>query len=238
MQTHTSRGRTVHTRKGQNPVQVFYIVLAIVAIAGVAALSTVFLGSRTAQAPTTTANPGTSAQATAALDSYPSKGSTDAPVTVVEYSDFQCPACAYFATTQEASIMHDYVDTGKVRFIYHDFPLPQHGNAILATEAARAAGEQNAFWPMHDLLFAKQTEWENLPNAQQQFIAYAQQLNLDVAKFSQSLSSGKYRATAVAAQQDSENVGINATPSFVINGNVYNASDLRSAIDTALAAKK
>src|SRR5690242_4847095 len=121
MQTHTRRGRTVQTRKRQNPMQVFYIVLAVVAIVGVAALSTVFLRSRTGQTSTTTASTSTAAQAPAALDSYPSKGSPNAPVTVVEYSDFQCPGCAYFATTEEAAITRDYVDTGKVRFIYHDF---------------------------------------------------------------------------------------------------------------------
>jgi len=153
---------------------------------------------------------------------------------VVEYADFQCPACGVFATTQEAGIVKDYVDTGKVRFVFHDFPLPQHANAIAAAEAARSAADQGAFWPYHDLLYAKQAEWENSPQPLAQFAAYAEQLKLDRSKFEASFNSHAHQAAIMQLYQDSNNGGVNQTPTFVIDGKAYYANELRTGIDAAL----
>ena len=168
----------------------------------------------------------------------PARGNADAPVTVVEYADFQCPACGVFATTMEAGIVKDYIDTGKVRLVFHDFPLPQHANAIPAAEAARSAADQGAFWPYHDLLYAKQAEWENSSEPLALFAAYAEQLKLDRSKFEAAFNSHTHQATIMQLYQDSSNGGVNQTPTFVIDGKAYYANELRAAIDAALTAKQ
>jgi protein-disulfide isomerase len=209
----------------------FYALLAIIAIGGIALLATT--SRRTA---TDTAGAGRPTITSAvALDSLPARGAADAPVTVVEYADFQCPACGVFATTLEAGIVKDYIDTGKVRFLYHDFPLPQHANAVPAAEAARCAADQGAFWPYHDLLYAKQADWENSPQPLAQLASYAQQLKLDRGAFETCYNSHAHQATITQLYQDSTNGGVNQTPTFAIDGKAYYANELRTAIDTALA---
>jgi len=138
----------------------------------------------------------------------------------------------------EAGIVKDYIDTGKVRFVFHDFPLPQHANAIPAAEAARSAADQGAFWPYHDLLYAKQAEWENSSEPLALFAAYAEQLKLDRSKFEAAFNSHTHQATIMQLYQDSSNGGVNQTPTFVIDGKAYYANELRAAIDAALTAKQ
>jgi protein-disulfide isomerase len=231
MSTRSQRGRAVQKKRGSS-MGIFYAVLALIAIAGVAVLAT------TNQRPSADTSGRPSITTTVPLDTLPARGKADAPVTVVEYADFQCPACGVFATTMEAGIMKDYIDTGKVRFVFHDFPLPQHGNAIAAAEAARSAADQGAFWPYHDLLYAKQAEWENSPEPLALFAAYAEQLKLDRSKFEATYNSHTHRATIMQLYQDSSNGGVNQTPTFAIDGKAYYANELRAAIDAALKAKQ
>lgn len=239
MSTRPSRGRTIQRKQARSPLPIFYAILALVAIVGVAALGTIALRNRQAIAPAGAASSRTLNAPTGLTEQgYYYKGKPDAPVTVVEYGDFQCPGCGFFSTTMEQSIDQDYVETGKIRFIYHDYPLPQHPNAVPAAEAARCAGDQNAFWPMHNLLFANQAQWENLPQPQQQFATYAEQLKLNRATFEQCVSSGKHHAEILKAAQEGAQANINQTPTFVIDGKQVLAPDLRAAIDAALAGKK
>jgi protein-disulfide isomerase len=231
MNTHSQRGRVVQKKRGPS-IGIFYIALVIIAIAGVALLAT----ANQRPAAGTSGRP--SITTTVPLDTLPARGKADAPVTVVEYADFQCPACGVFATTIEAGIVKDYVDTGKVRFVFHDFPLPQHANAIPAAEAAHSAADQGAFWPYHDLLYAKQAEWENSPQPLAQFADYAEQLKLDRGKFEASYNSHMHQATIMQLYQDSNNGGVNQTPTFAIDGKAYYATELREAIDAALKAKQ
>jgi protein-disulfide isomerase len=170
-------------------------------------------------------------------EGYAYKGSPDAAVTVIEYGDFQCPSCAAFATQQEAAIDQRYVETGKVRFIYHDFPLPQHDNAVIAAAAARAAGEQGKFWPMHDLLFARQRTWSTSTNIQPLLSSYAEAIGLDRQAFEHVLTSEKYVSALQAARQQSGQRGVQATPTFEVDGTLVDASQLQAAIDAALQAK-
>ena len=87
------------------------------------------------------------------------KGDEDAPVTIVEWSDFECPFCTRFYTETLGKLEEKYINTGKVKFVYRDFPLGFHANAQKAAEAAECAGEQGKYWEMHDKLFEKQAEW-------------------------------------------------------------------------------
>ena len=225
------RGRGTPTKPRGVPMVWFYAVLALITLGGVALLFSSANGRTTPTAPGTIVS-------SIPLDTLPTRGDANAPVTVVEYADFQCPACQVCASTLEPGLIKEYIDTGKVKMVFHDFPLSQHPNAIPAAEAARAAGEQNAFWQMHDLLYARQPEWENLPKPQDQFVKYAQELKLDTAKFSQALSSHKYQAVVLQARDASSKAGVDHTPTFTIAGKPYDAPDLRAAIDAALAAKK
>jgi protein-disulfide isomerase len=211
---------------------IFYALLAIIAIGGVALLATV------AQRPSGDDATRATITSTVPLDSLPARGAAGAPVTIVEYADFQCPACGVFATTLEPGIVKDYIDTGKVRFVYHDFPLPQHANAVPAAEAARCAADQGAFWPYHDLLYAKQAEWENSSQPLAQFAAYAEQQKLDRGAFETCFNSHAHRATITQLYQDSSSGGVNQTPTFAIDGKAYYANELRAAIDAALKAKQ
>jgi protein-disulfide isomerase len=239
MRTQSQRGRAVRAHHGSN-LRPFYILLALIAIVGVAALATVGLRARQSSAPGGAAldRPSLSAPTGRTPDGYYYKGQPDAAVTVVEYSDFECPYCGRFATGLALAIDRDYVETGKIRYIFHDYPLPKHANAIAASEAARCAGDQNAFWPMHDTLFANQAQWSESAQPLPQFGAYAKQLKLDGAAFTQCMNNGKYTAAIRQAQQDSNQAQIPGTPTFVIDGKQYDSSQLQGAIDAALAAKR
>ena len=224
----TRAGRRAPKAKKSPLMGIFYAILAIIAVAGVALVGLASQGATPSSTQIVSSLP---------LDSFPARGAASAPVTVVEYGDFQCPACGYFATTLEPQFVKNYIDTGKVRLVFHDFPLQQHPNAIPASEAARCANDQQAFWPMHDLLYAKQAEWENSQQPGPQFIAYADQLKLDHAAFEQCMNTHKYQPAILQAQQDAEKSGVNATPTFVIDRKPYDMNTLQPAIDAALAAK-
>jgi protein-disulfide isomerase len=232
VQTHKQRGRAANRRSQANSLRTFYTILGIVMVVGIAVIAGSMLSSRQPSAANVAGG------ATAIDASLASKGSADAPVTVVEYADFQCPGCAAFATQLEAQFTRDYIDTGKVRFVYHDFPLSQHQNAIPAAEVARCAGAQNAFWPMHDLLYANQAAWGTSAQPTGLFTSYAEQLKLDRPAFEQCMANQTYRAAVVSAQQQAMQAQIMQTPTFVIDGQQYSMQDLPAAVDRALAAKQ
>ncbi len=138
-------------------------------------------------------------------------GREDAPVTMVEFSDFQCPFCRHFHQTVFAEIRKNYVDTGKLRFISRDFPLDYHPNAMRAAQAARCAGEQRKYWEMRDLLL---TNANSL--GQEAILGYAQQLSLDVNGFGRCLESQKYLENVKRDIHEAEAVGVSGTPTFVL----------------------
>src|SRR5262249_17984609 len=118
----------------------------------------------------------------------PALGQADAPVTLVEFSDYQCPYCRMFFSDTFPTLRREYIDTGKVRYVFRDYPLAQmHPQARKAAEAAHCAGEQGKYWEMHDLLFQNQQALA-LP----QLSEYARNLGLDGASFDACLQSEKY----------------------------------------------
>jgi protein-disulfide isomerase len=140
----------------------------------------------------------------------PSKGPADAKITIVEFSDFECPFCVRAEETV-TQVLQKY--DGKVRLVYRDFPLPFHPHAAKAAEAARCAGDQSKYWQMHEKLFANQKALE--PDALKR---YAKDLGLDAAKFDKCLDGGE-KAKAVADDRKAgEEVGVTGTPAFFING--------------------
>jgi protein-disulfide isomerase len=147
-------------------------------------------------------------------DDDPALGPIDAKVTVIEFSDFQCPACKS-AEPLVKNILAAYGD--KIRFVYRDFPLTQiHEYAFLSAMAAECADEQGRFWDYHDKLFEMQPklDLQSLEN-------YAKDLGLDTEQFNQCLETEKYKGEVNADLADAASLGLKATPSFVINDKIY-----------------
>jgi protein-disulfide isomerase len=141
----------------------------------------------------------------------PVLGSADAPVTVVEFTDYQCTYCLRFIQQTFPKLKEQFIDTGKVRWVVRDMPLGFHKNARKAAQAAHCAGEQDKFWEMRGVLFAnaRKLEEENLPN-------YAQTLGLDMAAFDSCLASDRHLAAIDKSAQDAGGVQITGTPTFVV----------------------
>lgn len=140
-------------------------------------------------------------------------GDKNAPVTIVEFSDYECPYCARFQSETLSLIKEQYIDTGKVRLIYRDFPLSFHPNAQKAAEAAECAGDQGKYYEMHDMLFEN-----GVSGGVSQYKQYAKQIDLDEAEFASCLDSGKHVSEIQSDFRDGQTVGITGTPGFIING--------------------
>lgn len=142
-------------------------------------------------------------------------GPPEAPVTVIEYSDFQCPACKAYAPLVKELIA---ASNGGVRVVYRHFPLPQHPNAIPTAIASEAAARQGKFWEMSDLIFARQDEWKNADNPNELLKQYAAQLKLDSAVFETDLADPAMREKVLNDLATGQKAGVNATPTFFVNG--------------------
>jgi len=138
-------------------------------------------------------------------------GRDDAPVTIVEFSDYQCPFCRRYHGTTFADLKKNYIDTGKVRYIIRDLPLDIHANAANAALAARCSGEQNQFWTMRELMLATSADLGS-----DSILKYGSQLNLDMPRFHACMEGKKYSAEVQKDAAAAGALGINATPSFVI----------------------
>ena len=162
-------------------------------------------------------------------------GAADAPVVIVEFTDFQCPYCSRHFVETFPQIVADYVDTGKVRYVFMDFPLTSiHPEAPLAAEAARCAGDQDAFLEMHHALFERQGEWSGRADAGQVFTGFAGELGLDEASFTQCLESGQHTAAVQTDLEQGISLGINGTPAFFLNGNFISGAQPYSVFQQAI----
>lgn len=170
------------------------------------------------------------------VDDDPSIGPADAPVTIVEFSDYQCPFCAKWHTEVFKRLMADY--QGQIRFVYRDFPLYSiHPQAGPAAEAANCAGEQNAYWEFNTALFS-----EKYPLGNEAYTRYAAELGLEADKFAQCFGERRYQTEVEADFAAANKLGVNSTPTFYINGRgligaqPYEA--FKQVIDEELAAVK
>jgi protein-disulfide isomerase len=169
-------------------------------------------------------------------------GAADAPVVIVEFTDFQCPFCARHFAQTFSQIKADYIDTGKVRYYFKDFPLTIHPQAPKAAEAARCAGDQGEFLAMHGLLFAHQTTWSGRTDAESVFSSLAESAGLDMTLFNECLSDGRYEAAVAADLEQGIRLGINGTPAFFLNGNYLSGAQpysvFQQAIESLLADRE
>lgn len=165
------------------------------------------------------------------------KGAENAPVTIIEWSDFECPFCTRFYQQTLPQIEEEYVATGKVKLIYKDFPLNFHENAQKAAEAGKCALEQGKFWEMHDRIFDGNIAGQK-PTVQN-LKAYAAEINLDTAEFNECLDSGRMASKVAAEMREGQQAGVRGTPGFSINGEIVSGaqpfSDFQKVIDAKLA---
>jgi len=148
-------------------------------------------------------------------------GPEDASITYIEYADFQCPACSQLADLRE-TLQEQYGDD--IRFVYRHLPLISiHDKAVITAEAAEAAAAQGKFWEMHDLLYARQSEWHQLSEEEMQdeLISYAEELDLDVDQFEQELTEHVYRDEIMQQYEEYQEYGRMATPTYVVNNVFY-----------------
>ncbi len=167
----------------------------------------------------------------------PLLGNANAKVTVVEFSDFQCPFCEKFFTDTLKQIDDNYIKTGKIKLAFRHYPLISiHPNAQIASEASECANEQNKFWDYHDLLFTNQAAWSPLTGSDitSSLTDYAGQVGLDTGAFATCLSSHKYKARVDADQAAGNDAQVNGTPTFFINGNRLVGAQPFSAIKRAI----
>lgn len=165
------------------------------------------------------------------------KGNSESAITLVEYSDFQCPACkAYYPIVEK--LMEEY--GSKIRFVYRHFPLPQHKNARPMAITAEAAGLQGKFWEMHNMIFDHQTEWSPLADSKDTLLSYAEALGLDKEKFLQDLDSSDLQKKVEGDLQGGVRSGVRGTPTFFLNGsamvNPRSYDEFKRAIDAAIAS--
>ncbi len=164
----------------------------------------------------------TKADETILIRDSSNKITSDSPkLTLVEFGDFQCPACGAF---------HPYIkqilneNSSQINFVFRNFPLPMHKNAKIAALAAESANLQGKYWQFHDLLYEKQSDWAETDNPKDYFKKYAQSLNLDLEKFETSLNDKSLSDKIQADISDGNTLNINSTPTFFIDGILFQGS--------------
>jgi protein-disulfide isomerase len=207
-------------RKRENPktngLTPFYAILAGVAVIGVGLILYQLLGGG-----------GTAATEPVDVQVDPSQlsqvqgieiGDPDAPVTIYEFADFQCPACGQFAGLYAPLIKQRLVETGLARYVYYDFPLVQiHPHAFLAARGGRCANEQGGFWPYHDLVYARQVRWTAMTDPTEFFVDIAEEVGLDEGEFEECLRSDRYAEEVTRSLRLGEAMGVAGTPTLFVN---------------------
>lgn len=154
------------------------------------------------------------------VDDDPSLGNKNAKVTVIEFSDYQCPFCRIFWKESLNQLKKEYIDTGKVSFVYRDYPLSFHPMAEPSAQAAECAGDQDKYWEMHDKIFGEEDKLGQgtVTYTVQDLKLWASQIGLNPVKFNQCLDSGKYKEEVQKDFNDGTSAGVSGTPSIFING--------------------
>ncbi len=169
------------------------------------------------------------------------RGDQDAPVTLEEFGDFQCPPCGRLHP--ELKKLESEYGPARLRVMFRQFPLAMHAHALEAARAAEAAGVQGQFWEMHDLLYENQAKWNEARDARQIFINFAIALGLDSERFARDMDSAQASERVERDQARGNSLGVTGTPTVFVNGREVPADDvtptgLRAAIDVALQGRK
>ncbi len=222
-------------RNASSRPKAFLWLLGVIVLIGVAALS--YVATKPKQTVRDVAETVDTANAGPAQGYL--QGKVDAPVKIIEFADFECPACGNFAVVTEPDVRSRIITPGLANLTYYDFPLTMHRNTLAASNAAACADEQGKFWPMHDRLFQAQAEWngEATDAPKPFFQRYAQEAGVDVAKWESCYDARKYQKRISANLAEGLRFGVNQTPSFVIAGKLYagmrSYDALKAIVDSA-----
>ncbi len=165
-------------------------------------------------------------------DNDPIIGDPNAPITIIEFSDFQCPFCARFHVQTLPSIMDEYIEQGKVKLVFRDFPIQSiHPNALPAAVAAECANDQGKFKDMHDILFDNQNQWnkQETTDVLTTFSQYAKEIQLEQETFDSCLTSGKHIDEIRKDLQDGRDYGVSGTPGFFVGNDEVGFIELKGA---------
>jgi protein-disulfide isomerase len=212
-----------------------FIIVVAVAVATLAS-GTMLYRAKRLPAPTLARN--AVASEVGGGESVHVRGHSDAPVTLVEFGDFQCPPCADLAEPI-TQLERDY--RSRLRVVFHHFPLANHQHAREAALASEAAGLQGRFWEMHDLLYREQPVWSNAPDVRVLFSAYAKMLGLDIDRFKKDMESDKAKARVGFDEDQAVTLDVRSTPTIFINNQEVppayrNPAGLRAIVNAALRA--
>ena len=231
--------------KSRDSKKLFVLALVAVALAGGALIAMQARGSGPTPRIVAELPPGDAGQARPHV-----YGKPDAPVTITEFADFECPACAQFATLTEPDVRKRLADPGLVSFRFYDFPLEQHRNSVLASLSAACAEDQNKFWEMHDRIFGGQDAWASRPGesdasahrrASRLFLDYAKAIGLDEKAWSTCVEEQRHLGQIRANRQLGLQRQVRSTPTFVV-GNQMSAGALsydalKKLVDEAMARR-
>lgn len=212
-----NRQKAAAARPGMSP---FVIVLIVAAVVGIGVVG---------YAVTSSTMPSSAAVAPVEVDGLDDpqrlmelaqgvvRGDPNAPIKIVEFADYQCPACQMFASQVKPRIDLAYIETGQAHMVFYDFPLRQHVHAFLAARAARCAGDQDGYWDFHDALFANQPTWSVSTSPMRLFGDYAQGLGLDRGAFEACLSSDRHADLVTANMRLGEELQVMGTPTVMVS---------------------
>jgi len=202
----------------RGPLRKFYLALGIIAVLGV------FLIVRQTNGPgrsvtETFRNAPVNPLRSGALGH--TLGSDSAPVEIVEFADFECPACAHFAILQFPYVRERLVSAGRLKWRFMHFPLQGHANSPRAHLAAACAGEQDRFFEMKGAIFNRQNDWASQRQPERRLRGYAQGLGLDVSRYDSCMETRRAQPQVDAEYAEGERLGVNATPTFFVNGRMW-----------------
>lgn len=232
--------------KSRDSKRFFFLLLGVIAVAGIALIAMQARGSGPSPRIVAELPPGDAGQAQPYV-----YGNANAPVTISEFADFECPACAQFATLTAPDVKKRLADQGLVSLRFYDFPLEQHRNSVLASLSAACAADQNKFWEMHDRIFAGQDAWASRPGesdasanrrASRMFADYAREIGLDESAWSTCVEEQRHLGRIRANRQLGIQRQIRSTPTFIIGNQIvpgavsYDA--LKRYVDQAAAAAR
>ncbi|TFH66474.1 MAG: hypothetical protein E4G90_03335 [Gemmatimonadales bacterium] len=197
----------------------FYLLIGVLIVMGAAAL--IYLGQRGSAMPIPVAVT-ISPSDTAGFRGYV-LGSAEAPVEVIEWADYQCPACQTFDMVEFPYVRDRLIATGRVRYVYRDFPLDQHPMSRLAAHAAACADDQGKFWEVHEAIYRTQNEWAfaSASRAGGTFRGLTEQSGAEMGLWDECMKSLRYAGRIQATLEQGLRVGVSSTPSFLIGGGLY-----------------
>jgi protein-disulfide isomerase len=247
--TKRSEKRRAARSSGGSEIKRFYWVLGAVAVLGLVAVGYSVSSEHMSKVATKPVDvPGLDNMSTLVEKAKGvTMGRADAPVTIAEFGDYMCPACGEFTLAVKPRIISQYVDSGKVKFVFYDFPLVSiHPNSFIAARAARCAGDQDKYWKYQQELYRHQVQWTPLRDPVGEFLDYADSAGLDRGTFESCVKSDKHADVVSANERLAEELGLNSTPTIMVSGR-GNAKPVRlggwdfeivkTQVDSVLAAE-